>query len=250
LHERPGRRWEHWLTHAAAAAIASAATWTLAITGKKDPAYWQIFEYDLFWQVQAGREILAGHGVQRVDQWSFTAAGRPWFNFQWLATVLDYVVFRIGGGYGALSWLRSVLVAAWIFTLAYLVGRSRRSTDWLIVSLVIPWVYVASSFRLQMRPDLFATCLFAALVASWLSSLSLRTKRITGVGLLLLWANLHAWTFPFGMLFFAGATIFGCSAPKEERITHRLLWVVAPEPFRRASAIRPALTTISAAPAK
>lgn len=32
LHERPGRRWEPWLTHAAAAATASAATWTLAVT--------------------------------------------------------------------------------------------------------------------------------------------------------------------------------------------------------------------------
>jgi len=32
LIERPGRRWERWLTHAAAAATASAATWTLAVT--------------------------------------------------------------------------------------------------------------------------------------------------------------------------------------------------------------------------
>lgn len=32
LHSRPGPRWEPWLTHAAAAATASAATWTLAIT--------------------------------------------------------------------------------------------------------------------------------------------------------------------------------------------------------------------------
>ena len=31
-HARPGPRWEPWLTHAAAAATASAATWTLAIT--------------------------------------------------------------------------------------------------------------------------------------------------------------------------------------------------------------------------
>jgi len=31
LHERPGRRLEEWLTHAAAAATASAATWTLAV---------------------------------------------------------------------------------------------------------------------------------------------------------------------------------------------------------------------------
>ena len=31
LHERPGRRWEPWLTHAAAAVTASAATWTLAV---------------------------------------------------------------------------------------------------------------------------------------------------------------------------------------------------------------------------
>ena len=32
LQNRPERRWEQWLTHAAAAATASAATWTLAIT--------------------------------------------------------------------------------------------------------------------------------------------------------------------------------------------------------------------------
>ncbi len=32
LQSQPGRRWEPWLTHAAAAATASAATWTLAIT--------------------------------------------------------------------------------------------------------------------------------------------------------------------------------------------------------------------------
>jgi hypothetical protein len=32
LHVRPGPQWEPWLTHAAAAATASAATWTLAIT--------------------------------------------------------------------------------------------------------------------------------------------------------------------------------------------------------------------------
>ena len=31
LHERPGRRWEQCLTHAAAAATASAATWTLTV---------------------------------------------------------------------------------------------------------------------------------------------------------------------------------------------------------------------------
>ena len=31
LHERPDWRWERWLTHAAAAATGSAATWTLAV---------------------------------------------------------------------------------------------------------------------------------------------------------------------------------------------------------------------------
>ena len=32
LIERPDRRWERWLTHVAAAATASAATWTLAVS--------------------------------------------------------------------------------------------------------------------------------------------------------------------------------------------------------------------------
>ena len=31
LHKEPERRWEQWLTHAAAAATASAVTWTVAM---------------------------------------------------------------------------------------------------------------------------------------------------------------------------------------------------------------------------
>jgi hypothetical protein len=163
-------------------------------------SHWVIFEYDLFWEVRAGREILSGQGVQSVDRWSHTAYGLPWHNFQWLSTVLMALAAKLAPDYAALSWLRSFLIAGWIF----LIGRFARagSRSWLIALALIPWVYLASWFRLQMRPDLFGLCAFAGLLSILRSRKSEKAKRLAGLGLLVVWANLHAGTVVFGILLF------------------------------------------------
>ena len=191
--------------------------------------HWVIFEYDLFWQVRAGREILAGSGIQRVDRWSFTAFGQPWFNFQWLSTVVDYLVYRIGGGYSALGWLRAILVGGWVFALAALIRKTtgRTWSTWVFTLLLVPWLYVACSFRLQMRPDLFATCWNVLLLTIWLSSLPWLGKRVSSLAVLLFWANFHSGTCLFGILFFSAAVLFGCDFPARERWVRRGAWMAA-----------------------
>ena len=183
-------------------------------------SHWVIFEYDIFWHVRAGLEILAGQGVQRVDRWSYTVNGERWINIQWLSTVVDAVVYRISGGYEGLSWLRSVLVGSWVFGLAILVGRgaSRVRQAWLPMLVLVPWAYLVSSFRLQMRPDLFGICFGAGLLALWLSSWSRPLKRSTSLLILVAWANFHAGTCLFGVLFFVGAVAFGCGAVEPEKL--------------------------------
>src|SRR4051812_17692790 len=69
-------------------------------------AHWSLFEYDLFWQVRAGLEILDGAPVQTRDSWSFTASGPPWYNYQWLSMVFEAALYRIFGGYDILILLR------------------------------------------------------------------------------------------------------------------------------------------------
>jgi hypothetical protein len=40
---------------------------------------------DLAYQVRAGNEILATGAIPRMDTWTFTVAGTPWLDQQWLA---------------------------------------------------------------------------------------------------------------------------------------------------------------------
>ncbi len=192
-------------------------------------SHWVIFEYDIFWHVRAGLEILAGQGVQQVDRWSFTVNRQPWINIQWLSTVVDALLYRLGEGYGALSWLRSTLVASWIFALATFV-RKGAGPSWSALALtflLVPWLYLIASFRLQMRPDLFGICCGAVLLALWLSGFSGQTKRFASLPLLVLWANFHAGTCLFGILFFGAAVAFGCAATGEETWARKALWIAA-----------------------
>lgn len=190
---------------------------------------WVVFEYDLFWHVRAGREIMAGQGVQRVDSWSHTAHGKPWFNFQWLSTVVDYLVYRAAGGYGAFSWMRALLVSGWLFTLAILIRKAvgRAWSSWTFTLLLLPWIYLACVFRLQMRPDLFGICWYAALISVWLSELSPIARRVASLAILLAWANFHSGTSPFGVLFFIAALLWDEQTPGKNKWAGRVGWSAA-----------------------
>jgi hypothetical protein len=178
-------------------------------------SHWKIYEYDLFWNIRAGLEILGTGQVQRIDTWSFTVPGRDALNFEWLATVTEALVWKAGGGYAALATLRSLLVGGWLLMLGLLIRRvSRREGSAALAALVLlPWVYLCSHFRLQMRPDLFATVHYAALLLAWTSPLELRRKILLGTALLFSWANFHTGTVLIGIFVQCGFLLFGTGQP-------------------------------------
>jgi hypothetical protein len=59
---------------------------------------------DLWWHIKYGEAILATHHWPTIEQYSFTAAGRPWLAYEWLGDVLFAAVYQAGGlrGLGAL----------------------------------------------------------------------------------------------------------------------------------------------------
>lgn len=174
-------------------------------------SHWVIFEGDLFWQVRFGREIWAGSKVQSVDLWSHTAYNKPFFNHEWLSTVVMYPLSKLLPNYEGLGHLRSSLIFIWVFGLATLISRGvrePRNHSFLILALLIPWVYLACWFRLQMRPDLFATAHYITMVCLWLSQWPETRKRIASIAILLSWANFHAGTVPLGIAFFGTLTFF------------------------------------------
>lgn len=159
---------------------------------------WSIIEGDLFLQIRAGHEILQDWHVQTQETWSYTAQGAPWFNHEWLATVIDYLASKFSSHYESLAYLRSLLM---IGSLTLLVFTVRKCSA--LVSLVLlPWIFLAIFARFQMRPDLYAMLIFQGLIVLMISEISLKKKKWTGLALLVLWANLHAGTVPFGIFVF------------------------------------------------
>ena len=71
------------------------------------------------WHIRTGQQILATHAIPRVDSFSSTMAGRPWFAWEWL---YDLAVGQLDAtlGLNGVVWLTAVVIAtvfAWTFRL-------------------------------------------------------------------------------------------------------------------------------------
>lgn len=194
-------------------------------------SHWIIFEYDLFFQVRAGKEILENYKVQTLDTWSYTAGGEPWFNFQWLSTVALYLLTRMDGGYEILGTLRSLLIFSWIFGLVHLLQKStlhaQKNSFWLLPMVLIPWVYLICWFRLQMRPDLFATVFYIGFLVLWNAHFTSKIKKSMSLVLLLIWSNFHSGTVNLGILVFSLFVFFENGLPRVKELPLKCAWIIA-----------------------
>jgi hypothetical protein len=143
---------------------------------------------DLAYQVRAGAEILATGSLPTADTWTFTIAGAPWTDQQWLAQVLLAAVHALGG-WELLVVLRAVLVggvAALLLAAARLRGAGDRTAA--VLSLL---AFMLASPALALRPQLFGIMAFAALLL--LVALRERQPRalLAAPLVIAMWANLH-----------------------------------------------------------
>ena len=82
---------------------------------------------DLAYQVRAGDLILATGQIPSNDTFTFTVAGAPWLDQQWLAQVLLAAGYRLGG-WEALAVLRALMVAMTFGLVAAVAIAARRLT--------------------------------------------------------------------------------------------------------------------------
>ena len=143
---------------------------------------------DLAYQVRAGDAILTTGALPSVDTYTFTVAGVPWTDQQWLAQVVLAAVHGLGG-WELLVVLRAVLVAATcglVVALARCRGAGPRTAA--ILSLV---AFIVAAPALALRPQLLAIPVFAGMLV--LVAARDRHPRVYLAAplLVLLWANLH-----------------------------------------------------------
>ena len=161
--------------------IAAAASWLKARS------------WDLWWHLAAGAQILQQRGVPRVDTFSFTSAGVPWVDHEWLFQILLRIAWSLIGP-AALTLLKFT-VAAIVAAIGYLQLRRLDAGRGPALALVA-FCIAGLRFRLADRPEI-ASLALAPVVALLVQGLAMtRTARVRRLlllaGVTVLWCNMHA----------------------------------------------------------
>ncbi|MBI4370844.1 MAG: hypothetical protein HY552_00955 [Elusimicrobia bacterium] len=155
---------------------------------------------DIWWHLSAGRWIWEHGAVPAADSFSFTRAGAPWIDFEWLFQLAVLAVHRAAGDWGLWALKFALLaLAAWP-TDGLL--RDRGVSGGARVLATAAW---AAGFfsKADLRPDLLSAAFFALLLRRLESG---RASFLFGFGLFALWANLHG-GFVLGLGLYAAAAL-------------------------------------------
>jgi hypothetical protein len=156
---------------------------------------------DIGWHIRAGEQILATHSVPRVDSFSSTMQGQPWFAWEWLYDALLGVVHGAMGLNGVV-WLAALLMSS---AFAVLFWQMLTRGTGLPLALVL-WLLVlgASSIHVFARPHIVSwlfTLLWFIALERWEQGRAPAWLRWFFPVSMLLWVNLHGgWLLGLALL--------------------------------------------------
>jgi len=165
------------------------------------------FDFDIYWHLANGREMLAQGRIVNDEIFSYTKAGTPFSNHEWLAQIVLYLVYALAGDVG-LNVFKIALAAGVIFLLfrtCRMLGAS------LVLAALLSTVAVLiAAERYLVRPELFSL-LGVALLSYILYGF--RAGRLSAVALRWLPLIMLLWDWLHGAVF--GAVLLGVWALSE-----------------------------------
>ena len=117
---------------------------------------------DTFWHIACGKELLETGSVPRTDAFTFTSAGRPWVNHEYLAGALFALADGAFGPGGV-----TLLCAAVILVMVLLLRSAVRTADpsaSALFPLLLPIALYGALARLIPRPHIFSLAFAGYLV--------------------------------------------------------------------------------------
>ena len=139
---------------------------------------------DVGWHIRTGQYILNTHSVPRIDLFSFSRAGAPWFAWEWLADVVFALLYGAAGLKGIVLFAGVMIAAFGALLVRYMVWRGANG---LIAALVCLIAVGASTIHFLARPHLFTLLFFVA--ALWVLAADHAVWLL--IPLTVLWTNLH-----------------------------------------------------------
>lgn len=160
----------------------------------------QVSEYDIWFHLAMGKEIIRSGAVPTIDKFSLLNLGRMYHDSQWLFQVIAAAGYRIAGFW----WLQALQIGAWAlaFTFVYRACRPWSSAvfSWSLVLVVA----LACEDRFSIRPEI-VTALMVAVYYYWLQEG--RYRSLPGIVALavmqIIWTNCHG-------VFVIGPFLVGC----------------------------------------
>ena len=159
-------------------AILAIGLFVLAARNVTDP--------DVWWHLRTGQLIITNHHVFHADPYSFTKAGQPWVDHEWLSQLLLFTLYKLR------SWTGLILAFAVLIAITFLVVFLRCAGRPYIAGAMTAWAAVASVPSWGVRPQM-CTLLLASLFLLVLERSSAKPALLWWTPLLMLfWVNLHA----------------------------------------------------------
>lgn len=153
---------------------------------------------DRWLHVWLGREVLARGDVGALDTLTYTRAGAPVVNWEWLAGAISATAWAAAGPAG-LIWLRALLTVAALVPIVALwravAGPLARAPTAAMVGIGVPFVLLAG--RINDRPNQWAFVGVAAALYVAHAARDRRVRLLWLVPITALWANLHP-SWPLG----------------------------------------------------
>lgn len=111
---------------------------------------------DFWWHLKMGQIIVSTHSIPHIDLFSFTAAGKPFIVQNWLAEIIYYGVFQLGG-LPLLIFLNAALLAMVLLPVVFLCRESTARTIVAALSALLACLALAAN----ARPQVFSFVMFA-----------------------------------------------------------------------------------------
>jgi hypothetical protein len=160
---------------------------------------------DIWWHMRNAQYLLRHHAFPRFDMYSFTVAGHPWINTEWLSEIPYYLAYRAFGLVGIKS-LAFVLLTAVFLLLLYLCYQESRNFK----ASVFVCIYAVFLATVSFGPR---TILFGYIYAAILLIILQRFQTrgdapLWTIPLLFcLWANTHgSWSLGLILFFLMAAS--------------------------------------------
>ncbi|HVA66565.1 MAG TPA: hypothetical protein VNK24_06535 [Elusimicrobiota bacterium] len=134
-----------------------AAFWLCALALCLPPAFIPNYNHDLFWHILDARWLWAHRGLPLADSFSWTKAGTPWVDFEWLWELGAGAFWRAGGMPGLMA-LKFLFVAANLWAFARLLACRGLKAPWLAAGLVLWSAQMLP--RCGLSPDLLSLLFF------------------------------------------------------------------------------------------